>query len=59
MIFVGTIRDNLDPFGLYSDEQLWEALELSHLKSFVADLQDQLQFQFGEGGTNIRWVIVD
>ena len=50
---MGTIRDNLDPFGQYKDHQLWEALELSHLKNYVADLADQLEFQLGEGGTNI------
>ena len=54
VIFVGTIRENLDPFQKYSDQQIWDALELAHLKSFVADLQEQLQFQLGESGANIR-----
>ena len=58
VIFVGTIRDNLDPFDQYSDQQLWDALELSHLKAFVADLADQLEFQLGEGGTNIRFALL-
>ena len=32
VIFSGTIRMNLDPFNVYKDEDLWKALELSHLK---------------------------
>ena len=56
VIFVGTIRENLDPFQKYSDQQIWDALELAHLKSFVADLQEQLEFQLGESGANIRSV---
>ena len=54
VIFVGTIRENLDPFEQYSDQQIWDALELAHLKSFVADLKEQLEFSLGEGGANIR-----
>ncbi|AWU75694.1 uncharacterized protein C5L36_0B09350 [Pichia kudriavzevii] len=31
VLFVGSIRENLDPFGEYSDEELWEALTISGL----------------------------
>ena len=27
VLFSGTIRDNLDPFHQYTDEQIWSALE--------------------------------
>jgi ABC-type multidrug transport system fused ATPase/permease subunit len=30
-VFRGTVRSNLDPFNQKSDEQLWEALQQSHL----------------------------
>ena len=26
VIFSGSVRSNLDPFGLHSDQQLWESL---------------------------------
>ncbi|KIL64510.1 hypothetical protein M378DRAFT_163292 [Amanita muscaria Koide BX008] len=30
-VLSGTLRSNLDPFGLHDDSQLWDALERSHL----------------------------
>ena len=54
VIFVGTIRENLDPLQKYSDQQLWDALELAHLKAFATELNEKLEFQLGEGGSNIR-----
>ncbi|KAL6064447.1 Canalicular multispecific organic anion transporter 1, variant 2 [Balamuthia mandrillaris] len=36
-IFKGTIRSNLDPFSEHDDEELWSALEKSHLADFVKD----------------------
>ena len=35
VLFVGTIRYNLDPFQQYSDENLWKALERTHMKDTV------------------------
>eukprot|EP00002_Diphylleia_rotans_P023662 TRINITY_DN4654_c0_g1_i15.p1 TRINITY_DN4654_c0_g1~~TRINITY_DN4654_c0_g1_i15.p1 ORF type:complete len:1232 (+),score=276.19 TRINITY_DN4654_c0_g1_i15:43-3738(+) len=32
VLFTGTVRYNLDPFGLRTDAELWEALEKSQLK---------------------------
>lgn len=34
LIFSGTVRTVLDPFGLYDDAQLWDALRRSSLASF-------------------------
>ena len=44
---------NLDPFDKYSDQQLWNALELSHLKTFVSNLEKKLYFECSEGGDNL------
>lgn len=44
---------NLDPFNKHSDEEIWRALELAHLKSFVAGLQLGLLHEVTEGGDNL------
>lgn len=46
---------NLDPFDSYSDEEIWRALEFSHLKSFVSGLPDKLSHECSEGGENLRY----
>ncbi|SCW00940.1 LAFE_0D01508g1_1 [Lachancea fermentati] len=33
--FEGTVRSNLDPFDQHTDEEIWNALELSHLKPHI------------------------
>ncbi|CAH1406917.1 unnamed protein product [Nezara viridula] len=53
VLFSGSLRMNLDPFGHYSDEQVWRALELGHLKAFVKGLPAGLQHEVTEGGENI------
>ncbi|KAM7227688.1 hypothetical protein CapIbe_021385 [Capra ibex] len=53
ILFSGSLRMNLDPFNNYSDEEIWKALELSHLKSFVAGLQAGLSYEVTEGGDNL------
>lgn len=45
---------NLDPFRNYSDEEIWKALELVHLKPFVANLQLGLSHEVTEAGDNLR-----
>lgn len=45
---------NLDPFEKYSDEQLWRALELAHLKDFMLESKSNLDFMCSEGGENLR-----
>ncbi|XP_048236908.1 multidrug resistance-associated protein 1-like isoform X1 [Haliotis rufescens] len=53
VIFSGTLRMNLDPFDSHSDEDLWQALEHAHLKTFVTELPSQLEYECGEGGQNL------
>lgn len=57
MLFSGTLRMNLDPFDKFSDEDIWRALELSHLKDYVVGLQEKLQHGVEEGGENLRFAI--
>lgn len=54
VIFSGTLRMNLDPFDHYSDEEVWTALELAHLKKFVQNISDGLHYQCGENGSALR-----
>ncbi|XP_017652829.1 multidrug resistance-associated protein 1 [Nannospalax galili] len=53
VLFSGSLRMNLDPFSQYSDEEVWTALELSHLKGFVSALPDKLNHECAEGGENL------
>ncbi|XP_074198909.1 ATP-binding cassette sub-family C member 3 isoform X2 [Camelus bactrianus] len=53
ILFSGTLRVNLDPFGNYSEEDMWRALELSHLHTFVTSQPAGLDFQCSEGGENL------
>ncbi|XP_029376380.1 ATP-binding cassette sub-family C member 2 isoform X2 [Echeneis naucrates] len=53
VLFSGTLRMNLDPFDKFTDEDLWRVLELSHLKDYVAGLQEKLEHEVTEGGENL------
>ncbi|KAM5272344.1 ATP-binding cassette sub-family C member 2 [Ctenodactylus gundi] len=53
VLFSGSLRMNLDPFNNYSDEEIWKALELAHLKPFVSGLQLGLSHEVTEAGDNL------
>ncbi|XP_061394486.1 multidrug resistance-associated protein 1 isoform X9 [Musca vetustissima] len=53
VLFSGSLRINLDPFEVKSDEEIWKALELSHLKAFVKSLPSGLNHEITEGGENL------
>ncbi|XP_032727951.1 canalicular multispecific organic anion transporter 2 isoform X1 [Lontra canadensis] len=53
ILFSASLRTNLDPFGHYSEEDIWRALELSHLHTFVSSQPAGLEFQCSEGGENL------
>ena len=55
MLFSGTLRLNLDPFSRHTDEELWQAIEASHLKELASETENGLQFPIIEGGDNLRW----
>ncbi|KAK3834478.1 MAG: multidrug resistance-associated protein 3 [Linnemannia gamsii] len=51
-LFVGTVRENLDPFDELEDVQLWEALERAHLKDHISSLAGGLSFKVSQNGDN-------
>lgn len=52
VLFTGTLRDNLDPFGRENDEKLWNVLEQVELKGFVGGLDRGLLSEVRESGQN-------
>ncbi|XP_046361910.2 multidrug resistance-associated protein 1-like [Haliotis rufescens] len=53
VLFAGNLRGNVDPFNQYSDNQIWQALEHAHLKTFVETLPNGLEHECSEGGENM------
>eukprot|EP01125_Pyxidicula_operculata_P007654 TRINITY_DN2595_c0_g1_i1.p1 TRINITY_DN2595_c0_g1~~TRINITY_DN2595_c0_g1_i1.p1 ORF type:complete len:1040 (-),score=251.73 TRINITY_DN2595_c0_g1_i1:92-3211(-) len=51
-LFIGTVRYNLDPFDEHQDKEIWNALELVHLKETISKLKGQLDFVVTENGSN-------
>ncbi|CAG2176781.1 unnamed protein product, partial [Oppiella nova] len=52
VLFTGSVRKNLDPFGDHPDDELWAALEEVQLKESVVQLPGQLDGLVTEGGSN-------
>jgi ATP-binding cassette, subfamily C (CFTR/MRP), member 4 len=45
-----SIRDNLDPFKIHSDEEVENVLEEVRLKDYIESLKDGINTDLGEGG---------
>lgn len=61
-VFEGTIKSNLDPTDVFTSDQIWKALELSHLKDHVLKMYEEnedegvataLDVKLSEGGSNL------
>lgn len=48
----GTLRENLDPTNSHTDEEIWAALEQSHLRQVVSRDPKQLLLDTGDGGSS-------
>jgi len=53
VMFSGTLRDNLDPFGDFTDEQLWGALRMVQLDTLVHGFAQGLQHLLSADGSNL------
>ncbi|CAL8127058.1 unnamed protein product [Orchesella dallaii] len=52
VLFMGTIRSNLDPFFIYSDDNIWNALREVKMTEYVKDMEGGLDAEIYEGGHN-------
>ena len=52
VIFSATLEFNLDPFGEYTQEQLWAALHAVDMAVYVRSLPLGLDFMVAEAGDN-------
>ena len=54
VIFSGSLRRNLDPLDMFSDEEIWTCLENARLRQFVSGLPEGLEYECEEGGESLR-----
>ena len=52
VLFVGTIRFNLDPFDQYPDAAIWRALDNAHMKETIKAAGEGLEMAVEENGSN-------
>jgi ATP-binding cassette, subfamily C (CFTR/MRP), member 4 len=51
-LFSGTVRFNLDPFSIYTDAQVWAALQDAHIADYISKDPLGLQTRVEESGKN-------
>ncbi|KEH18322.1 ABC transporter-like family-protein [Medicago truncatula] len=51
-LFKGSIRTNLDPLGLYSDDEIWKAVKKCQLKETISKLPSLLDSSVSDEGGN-------
>lgn len=52
VLFTGTLRSNLDPFGQHTDAEVWAALERCTLADYARRHEEGLACNVDEGGKN-------
>ncbi|CAG2102646.1 unnamed protein product, partial [Medioppia subpectinata] len=53
VLFTGSVRKNLDPFGEHSDDELWSALSEVQLRDVVQSMPEQLDAVVTKRGSNL------
>ncbi|XP_074063556.1 ATP-binding cassette sub-family C member 6 isoform X2 [Macrotis lagotis] len=53
ILFPGSMRMNLDLLDEHSDDEIWEALEMVQLKTFILGLPGQLLYECSDQGDNL------
>uniref|UniRef100_A0A0E0DN39 ABC transporter C family member 13 n=1 Tax=Oryza meridionalis TaxID=40149 RepID=A0A0E0DN39_9ORYZ len=51
-LFRGSVRSNVDPLGLHTDEDIWEALDKCQLKNTISALPGLLESPVSDDGEN-------
>uniref|UniRef100_A0A0E0KZG8 ABC transporter C family member 13 n=3 Tax=Oryza punctata TaxID=4537 RepID=A0A0E0KZG8_ORYPU len=51
-LFRGSVRSNVDPLGLHTDEDIWEALDKCQLKKTISALPGLLESPVSDDGEN-------
>ncbi|KAK6033053.1 ABC transporter, ATP-binding protein [Ostertagia ostertagi] len=52
VLFAGTIRSNLDPNNIFTDSEIWTALERTYLKPTITNFEKKLEAEVASGGEN-------
>lgn len=52
VLFSGTIKYNVDPFNQYNEDDIWLALERTHMLEAISDLPQKLEAPVSENGSN-------
>eukprot|EP01101_Sappina_pedata_P013246 TRINITY_DN951_c0_g1_i2.p1 TRINITY_DN951_c0_g1~~TRINITY_DN951_c0_g1_i2.p1 ORF type:complete len:677 (+),score=185.46 TRINITY_DN951_c0_g1_i2:744-2774(+) len=53
VLFIGSMRFNLDPFSEKTDQEIWSVLNKVHMKRIVEDFPTGLEHIISEGGQNL------
>ena len=53
VMFVGTLRSNLDPFNRSTDEEIWKALDAVQLGEKVRNMHNKLETAVTENGKSV------